>query len=311
MIQAMALLAITLLLLAGAIELWWGSAARQQERKSLARLEDGLASAARGHAPPPLPAAASITAQGARGERRIDGLLIRAGLPTGWRVPVLIVVPGVALALIGWWRIGSAWAMPLMACAYAIGVWLWLRSRIEKLQKQLLRQLPDFLDGLVRLASIGNSLPMAFQGTIANVPMPLRAVLDRAMQSVRAGNDLDRALQLASRPYRLDELELLHVVLGTGMRIGGRADQILQRMSDFMRDLNMAQQELKAITSETRMSAWVLGLLPIAVAAFMTLVNPTFFTPMFSDPLGHKVLLIAAAFEVVGGFLLYRLARSL
>lgn len=306
MIQALALLSLVMLALAAAIELWWGSAAREQQRKSLARVERTLAGVPQAAAPAP---AANLPR--VRDSLPTDGLCLRAGLPTGARIPLIVAIAGVLLALFGWWRIGSAWAIPLMLGLYAAIVWLWLRTRIEKQQKQILRQLPDFLDGLVRLASIGNSLPMAFQVTATTVQMPLRAVLDRAMLSVRAGHDLDRALQLASQPYRLQALDLLHVVLGTGMRMGGRADQILQRMSDFMRDLDHAQQELRAITSETRMSAWVLGLLPVVVATFMTLVNPGFFTPMFHQPLGHRILLIALALELLGGFLLYRLAKSL
>ena len=78
-----------------------------------------------------------------------------------------------------------------------------------------------------------------------------------------------------------------------------------------MRDLEHAQQELRAITSETRMSAWVLGLLPVVTATFMTLTNPAFFNPMFHQPLGHTILLIALTLELVGSFLLYRLAKSL
>jgi len=308
MIQTLALLSLTLLLLAGAIELWWGSTARQQQRKSLAHIEQSLAGAPR----LPIPVAPIDAAlPRVHGELPSDALFLRAALPTGWRMPVTLVVSALALALGGWWRVGSIWALPLLLIVYAAVVWLWLRARIEKQQKQMVRQLPDFLDGLVRLSSIGNSLPMAFQSTSATVPMPLRAVLDRTMQSVRAGLDLDRALQLASRPYRLEELELLHVVLGTGMRMGGRADQILQRMSDFMRDLSHARHELNAITSETRMSAWVLGLLPLAVAAFMTLLSPAFFMPMFIQPLGHKILFMAAGLEAIGAFLLYRLAKSL
>jgi tight adherence protein B len=295
-----------MLALAAAIELWWGSAAREQQRKSLAHVEQSLAGAP--------PAATPLPAPGM--PRRndnlpTDALCLRAGLPTGLRMPLLVVGTGVLLSVLGWWRIGSAWALPLLLGLYAAIAWLWLRARIEKQQKQILRQLPDFLDGMVRLSSIGNSLPMAFQVTASSVQMPLRAILDRAMQLVRAGNDLDRALQVASRPYRLQALELLHVVLGTGMRMGGRADHILQRMSDFMRDLEHAQQELRAITSETRMSAWVLGLLPVIVATFMTLMNPAFFTPMFHQALGHRILLIALALELLGGFLLYRLAKSL
>jgi len=224
---------------------------------------------------------------------------------------VLLAAIAVLMAVAGWWRVGSVWIVPLLLAVYLAAVWLWLRTRMEKLQKQFIRQLPDFLDALVRLSNIGNSLPMAFQATLPSVQPPLRQVLERTMQSVRAGLDLDRALQVASRPYRLEELELLHVVLGTGMRMGGRADQILQRMSDFMRDLSHARQELKAITAETRLSAWVIGLLPLAVAVFMTVANPTFFTPMFTQPLGHKILLLAVLLEVTGACLLYRLARSL
>jgi tight adherence protein B len=307
-IQALALISIALLMLAAAVELWWGATARQQARKSLAHIEQSLVGA--GDTPRATPANVLSLPQ-AKGELRTDALLLRANLPTGWRIPVIIAVMGIAIVLAGWWRVGSLWIAPLLLGVYAAAVWLWLRARMEKLQKQFIRQLPDFLDGLVRMSHIGNSLPMAFQATLTTVQPPLRGVLDRAMQSVRAGLDLDRALQVASRPYRLEELELLHVVLGTGLRMGGRADQILQRMSDFMRDLSQARQELKAITAETRLSAWVIGLLPLAVAAFMTVANPAFFMPMFSQPLGHKILLIALALEAFGGCLLYRLARSI
>ncbi|MBD8898942.1 type II secretion system F family protein [Rhodanobacter sp. DHG33] len=307
MIQALALLSLVMLMFAAAAQLWSSGMAREQQRRSLTRMEQSLGGMP--HAPP-LPGALPGQPQPSSG-LPTDDLCLRAGLPPGLRMPLTVAVVGVTLALLATWRIGTGWAFPVMLALYAVLVWLWLRARIEKQQKQILRQLPDFLDGMVRLASIGNSLPMAFQVTTNSVQMPLRAVLDRAMSSVRAGHDLDRALQLAARPYRLHALELLHVVLGTGMRMGGRADQILQRMSDFMRDLEQAQQELRAITSETRMSAWVLGLLPVITATFMTLTNPTFFNPMFHQPLGHTILLIALGLELLGSFLLYRLAKSL
>jgi tight adherence protein B len=243
--------------------------------------------------------------------QRADGFLVRAALPTDRWVYAALIAPGVLLALLAWWRIGSAWGMPLMLAVYSACLWLWLRRRIEKQQQKLLAQLPDFLDGMIRMISVGNSLPMAFQSTSKSVAMPLRGVLDRTLASMQAGADLDQALATASRPYALEELSLLHAVFGIGMRVGGRADHILQRMSDFMRDHAHARAELKAITSETRMSAWVLALLPVIVSTFMTLVDPAFFKPMFTEPLGHKLLLIALGLELTGGVLLYRLAKSL
>jgi tight adherence protein B len=308
MIQALALMSIALLMLAAAVELWWGSAARRQARKSLAHIEQSLGTVVDVQRPG---SSVMLALPAAKETWRTDPLMLRANLPAGLRVPLLLGGVGIVFVLAGWWRVGSIWVVPLLLGVYAAGIWMWLRMRIEKLQKQIIRQLPDFLDGIVRMSHIGNSLPMAFQATLPAVQAPLRTVLDRAMQSVRTGLDLDRALQLASRPYRLEELELLHIVLGTGTRMGGRADQILQRMSDFMRDLSHARQELKAITAETRLSAWVIGLLPLAVAAFMTIANPAFFMPMFTQPMGHKILLVALLLEATGACLLYRLARSL
>lgn len=310
MIQALALFSLVLLLVAAAIELWSGDTRRLHRQRSLQHMEQRLTLSAGGDAgastaPPPLPKARPRIAQ------RIDGLLLRAGLTERRPYPLMLTLPGLLLAVLMGWRVGSAWAAPMMLCLYGACVWLWLRRRIEQRRLRLLGQLPDFLDGMVRMASVGNSLPMAFQSTARSVSPPLRAVLDRTLHGMHNGMDLDQALQLAARPYAMEELALLQAVLGIGMRIGGRADQILQRMSDFMRDHSHATAELGAITAETRMSSWVLALLPIAVATFMTLMNPAFFTPMFHQPLGHTLLLIALGLELTGALLLYRLAKSL
>jgi len=303
MILTLALLSVVSLLMAVAVELWWGSAARQQQRRSAEFIERSLASQT--HVAPPLPAVAVGKPLPYRSQALVtDGLFLRAGLPTGWRLPAQLAMLGLGLAWLGAWRIGTPWAIPVLVVAYTLLVWFWLRARIEKQRQQMIRELPDFLDAVVRLATIGNSLPMAFQTASSTVPMPLRSVLDRTMVSVRSGMELDQALQLASQPYRLEALR-------TAVRIGGRADHIVQRMSDFMRDLDQAQHELRAITAETRMSAWVLGLLPVVVAIILSLLNPAFFHPMFTESLGRKILLVALVMELFGGFLLYRLAKSL
>lgn len=309
MIQILSLASLALLLLAGALALWTGGNLRLFQRRSLESIDARLITHAAPDTralPPPLPGARKRAWR-----QRADGFLLRAALPAQPRLYLAMLVPGALLMLLAWWRIGSVWVLPLFAALYAAVLWLWLRRRVEKQQRLMLSQLPDFLDGMIRMTSVGNSLPMAFQSTTKSVDMPLRGVLDRTLQGMHAGVDLDQALATASRPYKLEELALLHAVLGIGVRVGGRADHILQRMSDFMRDHSHARQELNAITAETRMSSWVLALLPVAVSAFMTLTDPGFFTPMFHTDLGHKLLLGALCLELGGGFLLYRLAKSL
>jgi tight adherence protein B len=95
-------------------------------------------------------------------------------------------------------------------------------------------------------------------------------------------------------------------LIGVSVRIGGRADQILQRMGDFMRDLEQAQQELArprrkraglgagAAAASAVLMAFQPGLLPAGAA-----------TRSAQDPADR------AGLELLGAFLLYRLARSL
>ncbi|WNH52356.1 type II secretion system F family protein [Stenotrophomonas oahuensis] len=302
-----------LVLVAAAIELWWGAARRERQRASLQHTEQRLAAALPvtqlAGMSPRAPAAAP--AAPAPAALPWDALLQRAGLRGGWTLPLVWLVSGLLLAWLAAARIGTAWMWPITLALFALVLGVWLSRRILGLQRRLLRQLPDFLDNLVRLTALGNSLQMAFQTASQQVPAPLRGLLDDTLSGARSGLDLDRALSQASRPYRLEVLDVLAVVLGVSIRIGGRSDQILQRMSDFMRDLEQAQQELMATTSETRMSAWVLGLLPPLCALLMAIASPDFFQPVLHAPLGHKLLGAALLLELIGGFLLYRLARSL
>ena len=307
---------LCLLLLAGAIELWWGIPARRLHANSLERMEAGLQQRAQamlpaqthpGRAQP----ARDTSASASMAQRPWDRLLLAAGLTPGAWTLTLILVPGLLLAVFAAVRIGTAWMAPLALAIYVLGAWFWLTRRVERLRRKLLAQLPDFLDNMVRLTTLGNSLPMAFQGASGQVAAPLRPLLEATLRNTRGGMDLDQALAAAARPYGLQALEVLSVVMGICIRIGGRADHILQRISDFMRDLAEAQQELRATTSETRGSAWVLGLLPPASALFMALLSPDFFHPLIEHSLGHKLIIGAVVLEAIGVILLYRLAKSL
>ncbi|MGI4861537.1 MAG: type II secretion system F family protein, partial [Janthinobacterium lividum] len=117
-------------------------------------------------------------------------------------------------------------------------------------------------------------------------------------------------LKQIARMYGVEQLLTIGAVLGVSTRFGGRSDQILTRISDFMRDVEQAHEELLALSSETRISAWVLGLLPLALVCGLMIFNNRFFSQMWHDPMGAQMLIGAAGLQVTGSFLLYRLAKS-
>jgi tight adherence protein B len=144
---------------------------------------------------------------------------------------------------------------------------------------------------------------------LGNVQAPLGDALQQAAAMLSASPDLGQALGHLERNWRLPEFGLLAAVFRMSVRYGGRADLVLERVSAYIRARQSAERELHALSSEIRMSAWVLALLPLVVGGLIMVINRGYFMRMWNDDSGQTMVLVAAALEVCGAFFLYRLAR--
>ncbi|WKZ88254.1 type II secretion system F family protein [Ralstonia pickettii] len=203
--------------------------------------------------------------------------------------------------------VSSALTAALLYVVLAV-FFFWNRTR--RVNERLLQQLPGFLDGVVRLMTIGSAVPAAFQAASANTETPLRNCLAITVQLQRAGKDLDAAVLAVGQQYRINELVLLSSVLRLSLRYGGRADIVMERTAAFMRDRQQAQQELLALSAETRLSAWILGLLPLVVGGIIIMFNPAYVMSMWHDTSGGSLMTAAFGLEIVGVVMLARLAKS-
>ena len=306
---ALWLLAAALLLTGSALWLWQRAQHRTQQDVSAAFVDRQI----QGMQPlQQQPQNAEQTSQQARlPSEALRNFFLRAGIqhPSG-KLYVQLVVPGMALVLLA--LILGGWLSALgTALLYAMLVVFYFWLRTSKMQRTLIRQLPGFLDTLVRLVAIGNSIGAAFQTGIGSTEGPLRVILDRANRQVQAGVDLEHALRQQAAVYKFKELDLVAAVIGISSRFGGRSDVVLERMAAFMRDLEHAQNEMASLSAEIRLSAWIMGILPIAIGIFLIIFNNNMFVGMWQDPVGKKMLLGAVVLEIVGGYFLYRLAKSI
>lgn len=294
------------LLLVG-VALWlFGTANARATREQASAFVDGHAKAVQSRyqeGQPPLYSAAPTAA------RYWDDFLARADITPDRRFYLLTCIPAVmltALALIA----GGMLAAVVMLMLYVLGVVFYLWNRSVRTGTRLRLQLPAFLDGMLRMMTIGSSIPSAFQSAATSTEPPLRACLAKVVQLQRAGTDLDQAMFLIARQYRVDELVLIAAVLRMSQRYGGRADIVIERTAAFMRDREQAQRDLMALSSETRLSAWVLGLLPVIIGGIIIVSNPAYVLSMWHDPTGRLLLYCAVGLQVTGAFLLYRLGKS-
>lgn len=305
MVNLLLITGVVAMVVATAIFLWFLPALHRQRKAAAQHAESLLQTRAHGPGAAPTVIPSSLPTQ------RWQDILLRANLAPRTSTLLLLASPSALLFLVALFRSGSlVFSLAALLVTAAITA-AWVYRRMVLLQREIVAQLPNFLDHIVRIAAVGNSLPMAFQGAAAHTKEPLKPVIEHAQRNTRAGMDIDRALHQAAQAYRVQPLEMVALVMGTSMRIGGRSDQIIQRMSDFMRDMESAQREFNATTSETRMSAIVLSLLPLACGMLMAIANPEFFNPMFEEALGKKILVFALVLEMIGVTLLWRLAKSL
>ncbi|MBU9467727.1 type II secretion system F family protein [Burkholderia multivorans] len=289
-----------------------GARAAAPAARPVASGAPGASSAARGT---PQPAGARGPAPGtfwshgyAVAADYLTHLASRAGIADARGKALAALAVLVALAAIAASRGGPLACLAALACGISVfGVWL--ASRIQRRRLKIVRQIPSFLDGIVRLVTLGNSVPAAFQAALLTTEEPLRGCLDHVSRMLRGGVEIDRAMLHIAKIYRTEEFELVGSVLRLSVKYGGRADVMLERMAVFMRDLEQAERELTAMSAETRLSAFVLVMLPIAIASFVIMTNPQYLHGMWNDPSGQMLLVIAFLLQLFGSIWLYRMAR--
>ena len=298
-------ISVALVMIAAALALW----AVAVQRASSSSMESFLSRRATATSKLPPAAQRRIAAQtSGRIKGAVDGLLNGCGIKPNRSVYAMLLGPTVLTTLVAGLVAGALAAAVVFALvATATYLFMWLKQ--QRHQKRMVAQLPALMDAMVRMITIGNSIQSAFQTAIPNVPLPLRSVLEHSSRLMRAGLELDQALFQVARIYRVDELILFAAVMRMSNRYGGRADAVLDRMGNFMRDREEAERELLALSSETRMSAWVLGLLPISIGLLIAVLNANYVANMWFDATGRKLMLGALALQLFGAVALYRLAR--
>lgn len=235
--------------------------------------------------------------------------LLRAGLADTAKTSLLLLAVPAAAAVVGVVGWGVSGLLLPAGLLMAVHVYLEHRSRLRT--AFMLAQLPGFIDHMIRGLGTGRTIENTLVMAIQQCRPPLQEILERVQRNVELGAPLDEELKNAARVHRLREMQLLALAVHVNRRFGGSARELLQSIVTMIQQREQARRELRALTGETRLSAWVLGLLPIGVASYMMLVNPSYLEVMWHDDGGKSILLTALMLQCLGGILLWRMVRSI
>ncbi|MGY2402385.1 type II secretion system F family protein [Pseudomonas sp. SDO5271_S396] len=182
--------------------------------------------------------------------------------------------------------------------------------RYQRRLHRMIEQLPQLLDHAVRSLKSGRTLADAVLGGIEASDDPLKKSMGRIKRNVLLGVSLPEAAHDYAEFYEQDELRLFALGLKVNHRYGGNASELLENLIKMIRERDQGARQLRAMTGETRVTAVVLALLPVSVAGYFLLTNPTYLVGMWADSGGQLMLIGAFAMQVFGCLALWRMLRS-
>ncbi|HEX2043413.1 MAG TPA: type II secretion system F family protein [Acidimicrobiales bacterium] len=196
---------------------------------------------------------------------------------------------------------GSAAVTVLAFVASALTPVVVLALAITRRRRRFESELPGALQMLAGSLRSGRSLLQALQGLVEETAEPVASELARALAHVRLGRPIEDALDEMARRVASEDARFVASAVRMQRPIGGNLAELLGIVAETMVERARLRGEVKALTAEGRMSAVVLGLLPIGLGLVMYAVDPNYMSTLFDDPLGRSMMAGAAALAV-GGF---------
>jgi len=244
------------------------------------------------------------------GVRWANKLLWRAGAEVHPRVVALYLLGLILLLALIFFVAGPVFGA-LTDLGLLIVILFLLSRRAAARRHKIIEQLPGFLENLIRILSAGNSLEESIGSAAKEAPDPIRPLFASVGRQVRLGASVDEVLSETGKLYGLRDLQVMALAANVNRRYGGSLRGVMKSLITAIRQRAMAARELRALTGETRFSAFILAIVPISLTIWIYINNPNYYKMMYRDHLGFWLIWLAGGLQVAGVILLYRMVNSI
>lgn len=185
--------------------------------------------------------------------------------------------------------------------------WMLIQMKIRKRRKDFVNQLGDMLSMVASALRAGFSFVQAVEIVSKEMAAPMSVEISKLIREINVGVPMETALEDINRRVECPEFELITTAVLIQRQVGGNLAQILDNISDTINERIRMKREVLALTAQGRMSAVVLALLPIALAAFLFSVHHDYFDPLLESPMGKVAIGIALLMELLGYLVIKRI----
>ena len=240
----------------------------------------------------------------------LQQLLVESGLKTTAGAFVLAtMVAGLGTAVF-FWMMFRVLVLAIVAGLLASGIpLLYVRFKRARRLQLFEEQFPEAIDLIARALRAGHALTTGLGMVADEIPAPVGEEFKRLYDEQNFGMSLPDAMRaMAKRVPVLDARFFVTAVL-TQREAGGNLSEVLDNLSSVMRERFKLKRQIRVASAHGRISAWVLSLLPPALAGVLFILSPNFMKILWEDPWGVQLLLVAATLQMIGSFIISRLVR--
>ena len=245
---------------------------------------------------------------------RINALL--GSLPIGQRMqrfthasatgisPAELIAMSLALGAFGLFLPGLFGKPPIFGAALGLGLavlpWWRVASRSSARAERIERQFPEALDLMGRSMRAGHALPSAIKMVADEMPEPLGRDFRILFDEMNYGVPTNEALMHLAERVPLPDVSYFVVAVMIQRETGGNLAELLDSISKIVRDRLKLLGEVRTLSAEGKLSAYILTALPFAVALLVNLVNPGFMAVLWTDPAGQMMVGVALFMMLLG-----------
>ena len=181
----------------------------------------------------------------------------------------------------------------------------WLGRRKSGRLGAFNKQLPDTITLLANGLRAGSSFLQEVELVVRESRPPISTEFQRVIREVNLGLPFEAAMENMVRRVRSEDLELMATAINIQHTVGGNLAEILDSIAFTIRERIRIKGEIRTLTAQQRLSGYVVGFLPIALAGFLFVAAPQFMAPMFDKPPEALGLPLGVVILAFGGFMMF------
>jgi tight adherence protein B len=184
-----------------------------------------------------------------------------------------------------------------------------LKFRRNRRHKIFGVQLPEALELITRSLKAGHPVPVAIGMVAREMPDPIGTEFGVVADEVTYGSDLVSALHNLYERVGQEDLPLFVTAVSIQNSSGGNLREILDGLSTTIRDRGKLKRKVRAISTEGRMSAYILTAVPCLLGAAIMVLMPHFYTSVWNEPMTWILLGGSFVWLMLGNAMMFKMSN--